>query len=254
MPCPAGPQLGGPAESNARQEAKVMHTSQWDIGSIRVALGGEYKTSPPDTHTIRSVNEKLGIRVKVELVTGKHLVRLWCDRHRPTGPTLIGRTDLFRIQSIETDSARGEVRFRTAGPHPSELLVTEDGTFRLTVAYTADVTDEGLAPVPGDTPEVDEKSPADDLVNLVGRLARPHYAERTGKPYFSAGLAQYPDGAMAPVWYNLKAFGGVARSAQDLQRGQTVRLSGKQKEEVYERDGEAHSSLSILVVHIEATD
>jgi single-stranded DNA-binding protein len=59
---------------------------------------------------------------------------------------------------------------------------------------------------------------------------------------------------MAPVWHNLKAFGGVARAAQHLARGQMVRVSGKQREEIYEREGEAHRALSLLVVHIEAAD
>ncbi len=231
-----------------------MQATEWDIGAIRDALGGEYRANPPDIHAIRLINRELDIRLKVELVTGKRLVRLWCDRHRSSGPSLIGRTDLFRVDSIEADSARGQVRFRTADPYPSELVVTEDGTFRLTVAYTTEMSTDESHPVENDVAAEEGEAPSDELVNLVGRLARPHYSERTGKPFFSAGLAQYPDGAMAPVWYNLKAFGGVARAAQHLERGQMVRVSGKQREETYEREGEAQSALSLLVVHIEAAD
>lgn len=231
-----------------------MQATEWNIDAIREALGGEYRANPPDIHAIRLINRELDIRLKVELVTSKRLVRLWCDRHRSSGPSLIGRTDLFRVTAIEADSARGQVRFRTDGPYPSELLVTEDGTFTLKVAFTAEVSASASHPVENDVAAEERQEPSDELINLVGKLARPHYSERTGKPFFSAGLAQYPDGAMAPVWHNLKAFGGVARAAQDLERGQMVRVSGKQKEETYERDGEVHSSLSILVVHVEATD
>lgn len=231
-----------------------MQATEWDIGAIREALGGKYTASPPDTHAVRLTNEELGIRVKVELVTGKQLVRLWCDRHRTSGPTFVGRTDLFRVTAIEADSARGEVRFRTDGPSPSELLVTEDGTFTLKVAHTTEMSTDESHPMEHDVTAKECEEPSDELVNLVGKLARPHYSERTGKPFFSAGLAQYPHGAMAPVWHNLKAFGGVARAAQHLERGQMVRVSGKQQEETYEREGEAQSALSLLVVHIEAAD
>jgi len=89
-------------------------------------------------------------------------------------------------------------------------------------------------------------------VQLVGRLARPHYSEATGKPFFTAGLAEYRDGAMAPTWHNLKAFGGVARAAQHLERGAWVRLTGKHQVDRYQKDGQDVSRPVILLVHIEA--
>jgi single-stranded DNA-binding protein len=87
----------------------------------------------------------------------------------------------------------------------------------------------------------------------VGKLARPHYSDRTGKPFFTAGLAEYPDQGIVPVWHNLKAFGGVARQAAELERGQIVRLTGKSQEDRFRnRKGEEVARPVILLVHIEA--
>ncbi len=59
---------------------------------------------------------------------------------------------------------------------------------------------------------------------------------------------------MAPVWHNLKAFGGVALNAQHLERGQWIRLCGKAQEDQYHKAGQDMAKTVILLLHIEAAD
>lgn len=232
-----------------------MGEAAWDIAAICASLGGEYRQQRADHHQLLLTNEPLGIRLKMDLYPQKRLVRLWCDRRLAEGPTFVGRTEVFLITYVETDPVRGETVFRTTDPRPAELLVTRDATFYMTVAFISEAEiDSAFGPeqVPAAQSEDSAVSPTDDVITLVGRLARPHYSDHTGRPFFTAGLAQYPDGAVHPVWHNLKAFGGVAKSARDLQRGQMVRLSGKPRAESFLKDGEERTSTSILLTYIEA--
>ena len=234
-----------------------MGTTRWDLDGISTALGAEIERSKPDVYSLRLTHSVVGTRLRLEMAPALEAIRLWCDCNGHGTPTLLARTDLFRVTEVEIDEGKGEVRFRTAEPNPTELLITEDATFHMTVGMYLDELSKGAARPQTETeeaPEARERPNGDDLIQMVGKLARPHFSDRTGKPFFTAGLAQYPDGAMAPVWHNLKAFGGVAQNAQHLERGQWVRLSGKEQTDRYQKAGQDVTKTVILLVHIEAAD
>jgi len=233
-----------------------MGTKTWDIEGISTALGADVITTKPDVYCLRLTHAVVGTRLKLEMAPSVQAIRLWCDRKGNGVYTLLSRCDLFRVTEVAVNEGKGEVRFSTAEPNPTELLITEDATVHISVGVLLDELRNGS--VRSETASmrapVDEGSMRDDLIQLVGKLARPHFSDHTGKPFFTAGLAEYPDGAMAPVWHNLKAFGGVALNAQHLERGQWVRLSGKLQEDRYQKHGADLSKKVILLVHIEAAD
>ncbi len=233
-----------------------MGTTRWDTAAISTALGAEVIQSKPDVYCLRLTHAVVGTHLKLEMAPSLEALRLWCDRKGNGGHTLLGRCDLFRVTEVMVDEGKGEVRFRTAEPNPTELLITEDVTFHISVGVLLDGLRNSFknSEAPSIQAPVEEESTRDELIQLVGKLARPHFSDRTGKPFFTAGLAEYPDGAMAPVWHNLKAFGGVALNAQHLERGQWVRLSGKVQEDRYQKNGEQMAKPVILLVHIEAAD
>lgn len=233
-----------------------MGTTRWDIAAISTALGAEVVQSKPEVYCLRLTHPIVGSRLKLEMAPALEAIRLWCGQPDNGTPSVLARTDVFRVTEVLVDQGQGEVRFRTAEPHPTELLVTEDATFSMSVGILLDGRLNGSVASKGEVSPVPAKfEPGhgdDGLIQLVGKLARPHFSDRTGKPFFTAGLAEYPDGAMAPVWHNLKAFGGVARTAQHLERGQWVRLSGKVQEDRYQKAGQDMAKTVILLVHIEA--
>lgn len=235
-----------------------MVSEAWDIAGISAALGAEVVTSKPDVLCLRLAHQTVGTRLKLEMAPTVQAIRLRCDQVSQGKSTLISRCDLFRVSEVVVDEARSEVRFRTTDQNPTELMITEDATFHLTVGVMVDELTNGRGERNGAAttqPTAMEDSPqADGLIHLVGKLARPFFSNRTGKPFFTAGLAEHPDQAIAPVWHNLKAFGGVALQAQYLQRGQWVRLSGKVQEDRYHKAGDVMPKPVILLVHIEAAD
>jgi hypothetical protein len=169
-------------------------------------------------------------------------LRVYCDRSDDGHLTVLGRIDLFEIADVMINVEEGWVRFGSAHQPPTELEVSSDATFFVTVGERSNHGRGAPATA----------APESDLVQLVGRLARPHYSEGSGKPFFTAGLAEHPDGATEPIWHNLKAFGGVAREAKHLGRGEWVRLSGKPHEDRYTKEGAEVTRPVILLVHIEA--
>ncbi len=194
-----------------------MAVNTWDIAGISRALGAEVAQSRPEVYCLRLTHPTVGTRLKLEMAPALETIRLWCGQTENGTPTVLARTDLFRVTEVMVDQGQGEVRFRTAEPHQTELLITEDATFQMAVGIHLDELargrDEPKVDAAGD-PAREERTQGDDgLIQLVGKLARPHFSDRTGKSFFTAGLAEYPDGAMAPVWHNLKAFGGVALNA-----------------------------------------
>ena len=212
----------------------------WDTRLIAEALGGELRQRKPELTTLELTHLRVGTRLKLDMATRHDALRLWCDRNDHGQLSVVGRLDFYGIESIVIDAAERRVRFAATAPHPVELEVSAEATFQVTIGTTLN----GPAPAPA--------NPVPELVQLTGRLARPNYSERTGKPFFTAGLAEYPDGAIAPTWHNLKAFGGVARAAQHLERGAVVRVSGKPQAEHYHKDGQEMTKTVILLVHIEA--
>jgi hypothetical protein len=223
--------------------------AQWNLDAIAQALDGEVRNRKPHVYDVAITHPRLGIRLKLDMAPEHDALRLWCDRNDEGKLVLLGRIDLFEIGEIAIDAEQGIVRFRTRDTCPSELEVTSDATYLLSVGGSP-----RSAVVPDTVIPASETEPGDDTIRLVGRLARPHYSESSGKPFFTAGLAEHPDGAMAPVWHNLKAFGGVAREAQYLERGAWVRLTGKPHQDRYRKDGVEQTKPVILLVHIEAVD
>lgn len=213
---------------------------KWDTRRIADALKGELRQRKPELTTLELCHPVVGTRLKLDMATRHDALRLWCDRNDNGHLSVVGRLDLYRIEAIAIDADTHRVRFAATAPHPVELEVTAEATFQVIIGTKLD------------TPVAMVAQPAPEVVQLVGRLARPHYSERTGKPFFTAGLAEYPDGAVTPTWHNLKAFGGVARAAQHLERGAMVRLSGKPQEDRYHKDGQEMTKTVILLVHIEA--
>lgn len=235
-----------------------MGTIHWDIMGIGTALGAEVTQSKPEVYCLRLTHPRVGTRLKLEMAPALEAIRLWCGHPVNGTPGVLARTDVFRVTEVLVDQGQGEVRFRTAEPHPTELLVTEDATFSISVGVLlngrlngSDTSSGDASPAPA---RIEPGNGDDGLIQLVGKLARPHFSDRTGKPFFTAGLAEHPDGAMAPVWHNLKAFGSVALNAQHLERGSWVRLSGKEQEDRYQKAGQDTTKTVILLVHIEAAD
>lgn len=220
--------------------------AQWDLDAIAATLDGTVRQRKPHVFGIELSHAQLGTRLKLDMAPEYGAVRLWCDHNEQNKLTLLGRVDLFDIQAIMINPDEGRVHFISQSPQPAELEVRADATFLITVGPTSNQREVAVEPV--------VTSIGDELVHLAGRLARPHYSDRTGKPFFTAGLAEYRDGAMAPIWHNLKAFGGVATHARDLERGDWVRLTGKTQEDRYRnRLGEEVSKPVILLVHIEGS-
>lgn len=214
----------------------------WDTRRIAEALDGELRQRKPELTTLELTHPRVGTRLKLDMATRHDALRLWCDRNDNGQLSVVGRLDFYGIESIVMDEATRRVRFAATTPSPVELEVSADATFQVTIGTT----------IGGPAPSAAEPPP--EVVQLTGRLARPNYSERTGKPFFTAGLAEYPDGAVAPTWHNLKAFGGVARAAQHLERGAVVRVSGKPHIEHYHKDGQELTKTVILLIHIEAAD
>lgn len=220
--------------------------AQWDLEAIATALGGALRNRKPHVFGIELRHAHLGTRLKLDLAPEHRAVRLWCDFNDQGKLTLLGRVDLFDIEGIGVDADEGRVHFVSQNPQPTELEVRADATFLVTVGSSRSRQAAVIEPT--------VVSNGDDLVHLVGRLARPHYSDRTGKSFFTAGLAEYQDGAVTPIWHNLKAFGGVAREAGQLERGTRVRLSGKPHQDRYQKNGQEVIKPVILLVHIEAAD
>ncbi len=228
-----------------------MAGNDWDIDGVGIALGGQVVSTKPGVMSVRIQHKELGTRLKLEMAPAHRGIRLYCDRNGGDDVTVLSRTDLFGITNVMVDEANGEVRFQTGEPRPTELVVTEDATFQMAVGRQGQ---EVPPPTATDTAPPLPPVADDGLIHLVGKLARPHYSDRTGKPFFTAGLAEYPDQGVVPIWHNLKAFGGVARQAAELERGQIVRLTGKSQEDRYRnRKGEDIARPVILLMHIEAT-
>jgi hypothetical protein len=221
----------------------------WDLEAIAQALDGVVRHRKPHVYDVAITHRQLGIRLKLDMAPEHDALRLWCDRNDEGRLVLLGRIDLFEIGEVAIDPEQGIVRFRTRDTCPSELEITSDATYLLSVGGSP-----RSAVAPATVVPARETESEDELIRLVGRLARPHYSESSGKPFFTAGLAEHPDGAMAPVWHNLKAFGGVAREARHLERGDWVRLTGKPHQERYRKGGVEQTKPVILLVHIEAVD
>ncbi|MDQ3655092.1 MAG: hypothetical protein M3457_08440 [Chloroflexota bacterium] len=79
-----------------------------------------------------------GTRLKLEMAPALEAIRLWCGQPDTGTPTVLARTDLFRVTEVLADEGQGEVRFRTAEPNPTELLITEDATFQMSVGVMID--------------------------------------------------------------------------------------------------------------------
>lgn len=202
-------------------------TADWNLETLAQALGVAGIPGKPGVIGFDLAHQSEGIRLRLEVAPAHHAIRLYCQRKIGETTLVLSRTDLFGIAEITSNDAEGTVRFHSRGTRTCDVVVREDASFEMFIG----------AETPRQTIEAPPLPLAEDgLVHLVGRLARPRYSNRTGKPFFSAGLAQYPDGGVVPIWYSLKAFDQVAEAAQDLQRGQTVHVAGHQRQEHF-RDG-----------------
>ncbi len=217
--------------------------AQWDLDAIAATLDGTVHQRKPHVFGIELTHAHLGTRLKLDMAPEYGALRLWCDHNEQNKLTLLGRVDLFDIEAIMLNPDEGRVHFVSQSPQPSELEVRADATFLITVGRASDQKEAVVEPT--------LTANGVELVHLAGRLARPHYSDRTGKPFFTAGLAEYQDGAMVPVWHNLKAFDGVARQAGQLERGAWVRLTGKSLQDRYQKNGQEVTKPVILLVHIE---
>jgi hypothetical protein len=214
--------------------------THWDLEAIAEALGSSVRERKRGVFGVELHHPTLGTRLKLDMAPSVDALRLFCDRLDDGHLTVLGRIDLFEIAIVTINVAEGWVRFGSVHQLPTELEVSDEATFVVTVGERSN---------PG------RRAPAaadNELVRLVGHLARPHCSEATGKPFFTAGLAEHPDGATAPVWHNHKAFGGVAREGKHLERGAWVRLIGKSQVDRYHKDGQEQIRPVILLVHIEA--
>lgn len=238
-----------------------METPGWDVEQIGRTLGAEVQSVKPEVWRVEMPHRQLARRLRLELAPQHQAVRLYGGHPGNRRGSALSQVDLYRVEQVQIDEAAGQVRFVTSAPNPAELIVWKVGTFQLSAGHCSATDDEipppatavpaAAVPEPGASSVDDEPELREDRVNLVGRLARPHYSERTGRPFFTAGLAEQPDGEIETVWHRLKAFGGVARHANELRRGQLVRLSGKPTQEVYDKDGETHLVTTILLSYIE---
>lgn len=238
-----------------------METTGWDVEQIGRVLGSEVHSVKPEVWRVEMSHRQVARRLRLELAPQHQAVRLYGGHPGNRGGSALSQVDLYRVGQVQIDETAGQVRFVTRAPNPAELIVWKVGTFQLSAGHCSATDDEmpppvpavPAAPVPDPSGGADDDDPesVEDRVNLVGRLARPHYSERTGRPFFTAGLAEQPEGEVEPIWHRLKAFGGVARHANELRRGQLVRLSGKPTQEVYDKDGEPHLVTTILLSYIE---
>lgn len=220
-----------------------MGTSDWDLELIGQTLGVVGTPAKPGVIGFDLDHQAEDIRLRLEVAPNHRAVRLYCKRQHDDHALVLCRTDLFGIEEVLCDEAQGTVRFRNRRERPTDLMVSEDATFELFVA----------APTP-DSPGAQPPLAADGLVHLVGRLARPRFSDRTGKPFFSAGLAEYPDGGIVPIWHSLKAFEAVALQAAGLERGQMVRVSGHLRQEHFRGSTGRDQQRNVLILaSIEAT-
>ncbi len=212
--------------------------NRWPLEDIAGALGGTLTQERAGVWSVRLTNPTLGTRLVLKLAPAHRAVRLIPERSRKSPPWTIGQVDFFGVGGIRVRE-EGTVTFCVAEP-PQELLVTSLAQFQLVVGLAAHLID----PIPPALAQ--EETP----ITVTGRLARPKYSEPQGRQLWTAGLAE-DVGAASPVWHNLVAWGKHASEARGYARGQTVRVTGKLKEERYEKEGETRTTVNLVVSTIE---
>jgi|GEM_PF-5592049 len=215
-------------------------SAAWPLEDIADCLGGDLRQVKPEVWRISIPSKPLGTALELQLSPKHGAVRLTPERQKKAGPWTIGTITYFRIERVTVYPGEGEVAFRTGDQPPVELLVTHLGQFRLVVGIDAARVSR-VAAATADT----------ETVTVVGNLARPFFTDEKRTPFWMAGLAEQINGADQPLWHQLKAFGQLARTANQFAKGQKVKVTGMRRLERWEKDGHMHTGFSLMLTAIE---
>lgn len=217
-----------------------MTEAAWPLEEIADILGGALRARKPEVWQIDVPSRPLGTSLALQLSPAHGAVQLEPEREKRAGPWTIGSITYFGICEVTIDPGDGEVTFRTGDTPPHELVVSHLGQFRL----VGGIEPAKVKPIAAARTE-------DELVTVVGHLARPYFSEEKRTPFWQAGLAERITGADQPRWHNCKCWGSVARSANQFAKGQKVKVTGLRRLEKWEKDGQRHTGFSVLITAIE---
>lgn len=216
-----------------------MTEASWPLEEMADILGGELRLVRDQVWKIVVASKPLGTSLALQLSPAYGAVQLEPQRDKRAGPWTIGCITFYGIASVTIYPGEGEVTFRTADTPPTELLVSSLGQFRLVKGIDA----AKIKPL--------TRATGDEVVTVVGNLARPFFSAEKKTPYWQAGVAEQVNGADHPIWHNVKAWGSLARTASQFPKGQRVRVTGTRRLEKWEKDGQLHTGYSVLVTAIE---
>lgn len=213
----------------------------WPLEDIAAILGGELQLVRPGIWQIDVPSKPLGTSLALRLSPDYGAVQLEPERDKRAGPWTIGSITYYGVCAVEVASTTRAVIFRTNDRPPQELTVTHLGQFQLVSGIAA-----------GKVKPITAAGSDEEQVTIVGRLARPLYAEGKKTPFWQAGLAEQLDGAEQPIWHNVKCWGSLAHLAHQFTRGQRVKVTGVRRLEKWRKDGVTHVGSSVLLTAIEA--